>query len=330
MRTLRTRVAACALAAGLALSFQAAAQIAAAGPGQAYPARPVRVIVPFAPGGGSDITARRMSHKIGEHFGQQFIVDNRPGAGALVGTRLLVESAPDGYTIMISTSSWMTSATVYRPPFDPVNNIAPIAELGYNPFVLSVHPSLPSRTTQELIALARSRPGQLAYAMSGVGSITHLATELFVHMAQIKMLAVPYKSTGAVIPDLLAGRTQLILSGLVPLQPHIQAGKLRPLAVTTAKRWNTLPAVPTMAEALPGYEVESWYGVVAPKGTPPAIIERLNAAVNKILHEPEMKTNLELEGMAPTGGTPEQFNRRIRSDYERWAKVVTDAGIKPE
>lgn len=327
---LRTRVAACALAAGVALSFPAAAQTAAAGPGQAYPVKPVRVIVPFAPGGGSDIAARVMSQKLAEHFGHPFVAENRPGAGGLVGTEATVKSPPDGYTLMISTSSWVTAAAVHKPAFDPIANLAPIAEVGYNPLVLSVHPSLPSRTTQELIALARSKPGELAVATPGAGSITHLATQFFLSMARIKVLAVPYKSTGAAMTDLITGRIQFVLGGLVPLQPFIQSGKLRPLAVTTAKRWSTLPEVPTVAETVPGYEVESWYGVVAPRGTPPAIIERLNAAVNKILRQPEMRKNLESQGMAPSGGTPEQFVKRVRSDYERWVKVVTDAGIKPE
>ena len=325
------RIAACALVAGLGVSCHAAAQTASTGPNQAYPTKPVRVIVPFAPGGGSDIAARVMSHKLTEQFGQQFIVENRPGAGGLVGVGVLVKSAPDGHTIMISTSSWMTAAALYKPAWDPVSNISPVVVVGYNPLVLSLHPSLPCKTTNELIALARAKPGELAFATPGVGAITHLAMELFVHMAKIKMLAVPYKSTGgAAMTDLIEGRTQLILGGLVPLQPSIQAGKLRPLAVTTAKRWTTLPNVPTIAETLPGYEVDSWYGVVAPRGTPPAMIERLNAAVNAILKEPDMKKHLEAEGMASLGGTPEQFNKRIHRDYERWVKVVKDAGIKAE
>ena len=201
------RIAACAPAAVLTVSFQADAQTPATGSAQAYPIKPVRVIVPFSPGGGSDIAARVMSTKLAEQFGQQFIVDNRPGAGGLVGVGVTVKSVPDGYTIMISTSSWMTAAAMYKPAWDPVNNVTAIAEVGYNPLVLSVHPALPSRTTRELIALARSKPGQLAYAMAGVGSITHLAMELMISMAQIRMLAVPYKGTGAVMTDLLAGQT---------------------------------------------------------------------------------------------------------------------------
>lgn len=297
---------------------------------QGYPAKPVRVIVPFAPGGGSDIAARVMSQKLAEHFGQPFVAENRAGAGGLVGTEVTVKSPPDGYTIMISTSSWVTAAAVHKPAFDPIANLAPIAEIGYNPLVLSVHPSLPSRSARELIALARAKPGELAVATPGAGSITHLATEYFLSMARIKVLAVPYKSTGAAMTDLITGRVQFVLGGLVPLQPHIQAGKLRPLAVTTATRWKTLPDLPTVAETVPGYEVESWYGAVAPRATPPAIIDRLNAAVNSILQQADMRKNLEAQGMAPSGGASEQFNKRVRSDYERWVRVVKEANLKAE
>ncbi|HZN26562.1 MAG TPA: tripartite tricarboxylate transporter substrate binding protein [Burkholderiales bacterium] len=297
---------------------------------QAYPAKPVRVIVPFAPGGGSDITARLMSQKLAEHFGQSFVADNRPGAGGLVGAEVAAKAPPDGYTIMISTSSWVTAAAIHKPAFDPISSLAPIAEIGFNPLVLSVHPALPCRTTKELIALARSKPGELAVATPGVGSITHLATELFVAMARIKTVMVPYKSTGATMSDVITGRTQFIVGGLLPLQPYLQPGKLRAIAVTTAKRWPTLPDVPTVGETLPGYEVESWYGAVAPRATSSAVIERLNAAMNAILQQPEMKKNLESQGMTPTGGSTEQFNRRVRNDYERWIAVVKEAGIKPE
>lgn len=297
---------------------------------QAYPAKPVRVVIPFAPGGGSDITARIMSQKLTEQLGQSFVPDNRPGAGGLVGAEVVVKSPPDGYTIMISTSSWVTSAAIHKPAFDPISNLSPIAEIGFNPLVVSVHPSLPCRTTKELIALARSKPGELAVATPGVGSITHLATELFVSMGKLQVVTVPYKSTGATMSDVLTGRTQFIIGGLLPLQPYIQPGKLRALAVTTAKRWPTLPDVPTVGETLAGYEVESWYGAVAPKGIPATTIDRLNTAINTILQHPDMKKSFESQGMLPTGGTSEQFNRRVRTDYERWVAVVKQAGIKPE
>jgi tripartite-type tricarboxylate transporter receptor subunit TctC len=290
----------------------------------------VRVIVPFATGGGSDITARNMSMKLTGELNQQFIVENKPGAGGVVGLETLIKSPPDGYTIMISTSSWSTAAALSKPSFDPVSDIAPVIEIGFNPLVLSLHPSVPAKTPKELISLAKARPGQLAFATPGIGAITHLAMELMLHMAKIDLLSVPYKSTGATTTDLLAGRTQLILGGLVPLQPYIQAGRLRPIAVTTAKRWHSLPDVAAMAEALPGYEVESWFGIVMPKGVPPAVLERMNAAANKILRDPDVKKNLEGEGMAIVGGSTEQFSKRIRNDHTRWVKLVREAKLKGE
>lgn len=314
------RCAACALIAGAAIAFTAAAQ--------SYPARPVRVIVPFAAGGGSDFAARLVTQGIFKELGHPFVIDNRPGAGALVGTKILVESVPDGYTIMISTSSWLTSAAMSKPAFDPINNITPIVEFGYNPFVLAVHPSLPVKTTREFIALARSRPGELAYGHSGAGSITHLATVLFVHMAKIDVLAVPYKSGGAVLPDLLSGRIQSILSGLGNVLPHAQSGKLRLLGVSSAQRASALPDVPALADAVPGYSVISWFGAVAPKGTPPAIVEHLNAAINKIIKYPEFRKNAAVSGMTITGGTTEDINKLVRGDYERWARLVKEANIK--
>jgi tripartite-type tricarboxylate transporter receptor subunit TctC len=297
---------------------------------QEYPAKLVRVIVPFAPGGGSDITARQVSYKLSESLKQQFVVDNRGGAGGLIGMELTAKSLPDGYTIMIMSGSFSASSATHKPAFDPINTIVPVIEFGFTPFVLSVHPSLPSKTAKELFALARSKPGQLVYASSGVGGLTHLATELMLNMAKLQMIHVPYKSTGAAMADLLSGQAQLIVGSLLPTLPHFQTGKLRPLAVTTAKRWYSLPNVPTLAETLPGYEVELWFGMMAPRGTPAAVIDRLNSVVNKILQEAEMKKNLEAQGMVASGGTPERFGKRIRGDYENWIKVVRERNIKPE
>lgn len=305
---------------------------ASAFPAQAqdYPAKPVRVIVPFAPGGGSDITARQIAQKYTEHLKQQFLVDNRGGAAGLIGMELTVKSPPDGYTIMVMSGSFSATPATHKPAFDPINNIIPIVEAGTTPFVLTVHPSLPSKTAKELIALARSKPGELVYATPGIGSHTHLATELILNMAKIQMLGVPYKSTGAAMTDLLSGQCQLIVGSLLPVVPHFSTGKLRPLAVTTAKRWYSLPDVPPLADTLPGYEVELWFGVMAPKGTPRTIVDKLNATANKFLMEAEMKKNLEAQGMIPSGGTPEKFGERIRKDYDRWVKVVREQNIKPE
>lgn len=297
---------------------------------QTYPSKTVRVIVPFAPGGGSDITARQFSAKLSEALGQQFVADNRGGAGGLIGMELTAKAAPDGYTIMMMSGSFAATSALHKPAWSPINAIIPVAEFGFTPFALTVHPSLPTKTTKELIALARSKPGGLSYASTGIGGITHLATELFLSMAKIKMVNVPYKSTGAAMTELLSGQVPIIVGSLLPVVPFIESGKLRALAVTTAKRWYSLPNVPTVAETLPGYDVELWFGAMAPRGTPAANINRLNAAINKALEQPDMKKNLEVQGMIGTGGTPEKFGERIRRDYDRWVKLVDEVKIKVE
>jgi tripartite-type tricarboxylate transporter receptor subunit TctC len=316
----------------VALPWLCAGVMLGAGAAQAqqYPAKVVRVIVPFAPGGGSDITARQVSAKLTEALGQQFIVDNRGGAAGIIGMEMVSKAPPDGYTIMMMSGSFSATAATHRPAFDPINTIIPVAEFGITPFVLTVHPSLPPKTTKEFIALARAKPGGLTYASSGIGGLTHMATELFANMAKIKMVHVPYKSTGAAMTDLLSGQAPIIVGSLLPIVPHLGTGKLRALAVTTAKRWYSLPNVPTVAETLPGYEVELWFGAMAPRGTPQPIIDRLNATINKALETPEMKKNLEAQGMIATPNTPQKFGERIRREYDRWVKVVKESGIKPE
>jgi tripartite-type tricarboxylate transporter receptor subunit TctC len=313
-------------------TFAACALVMAAAPvcGQQYPTKVVRVIVPFAPGGGSDITARQFSQKLSDALGQQFIVDNRGGAGGIIGMEMTARAVPDGYTIMMMSASFSATSALNKPPFDPINSIVPVAEFGITPFVLTIHPSVPAKTTKELIALARSTKGGLTYASTGIGSITHLSTELFLNMANIKMVHVPYKSTGSAMGDLLSGQVPIIVGSLLPVVPHVASGKLRALAVTTAKRWYSLPNVPTLGETLPGYEVELWFGAMTPRGTPQPIIDRINGAVNKALEQPEMKKNLEQQGMVPTGGTPQKFGDRIHKEYDRWVKVVQQANIKPE
>jgi len=296
---------------------------------QQYPAKPVRVVVPFAPGGGSDITARQFSNKLSEYLGQQFVVDNRGGAGGLIGMEQTAKAPPDGYTIMMMSGSFSATSAVQRPAFDPINSIIAVAEFGYTPFVLAVHPSLPAKTVKELISLARTTKGGLSYAGTGLGGATHLATELFSSMAKIKMVAIQYKSTGAAMSDLLGGQVPVIVGSLLPVTPHLPTGKLRALGVTTAKRWHTLPDVPAIAETIPGYEVVLWFGTMTPRGTPQPIIQQLNAAINKALQDPAVKQTLERDGMTPSGGTPQDFDRRIRQDYERWTKVVKEVGLKP-
>ena len=295
---------------------------------QQYPTKPVRVIVPFAPGGGSDITARVFSAKLSEILGQQFVVDNRGGAGGLIGMELTARAPADGYVIMMMSGSFAATSAVQKPAFDPINNIVAVAEFGYTPFVLTIHPSLPAKTTKELIQLAKTTKGGLSYAGTGTGGATHLATELFSSMAKIKMVAIQYKSTGAAMTDLLSGQVPVIVGSLLPVTPHLQTGKLRGLAVTTAKRWYTLPNVPTIAETLPGYEVVLWFGAMAPKGTPQPIMDRLNQGINKALQDPAVKKNLEGDGMMASGGPASNFDSRIRKDYERWTRVVKEANIQ--
>ncbi len=217
-----------------------------------------------------------------------------------------------------------------RPAFDPINSIVAVAEFGYTPFVLTIHPSLPAKTTKELIALARTTKGGLSYAGTGIGGATHLATELFSSMAKITMVTIPYKSTGAAMSDLLSGQVPVIVGSLLPVTPHLSSGRLRGLAVTTAKRWHTLPNLPTVAETVPGYEVVLWFGTMAPRGTPQPIIDRLNAAINKALVDPADEEESRRRRHASQRRHTAAFDERIRKDYDRWLRVVKEAGLKPE
>ncbi len=321
--TVSTNLLACmTLAAGVSTAFEAWSQ--------AWPAKPVRVIVPFAPGGGADLTARPISQKLTEALGQSFVVDNRGGAGGAIGMELTAKAPPDGYTIMSVSGSFSATAATRKLPYDPFDAIVPVVELGYAPNVLVVHPSLPAKTTRQLIDLARASRTRLAYASSGTGGLTHMATELFASMAGIKMVHIPYKSTGAAMPELIAGQTQVMVAGMLGSQPFYESGKLRAIAVTTAKRWPSLPQLPAIAETLPGYEAGTYYGMFVPKGTPQAVIDRLNAEVNRILTDGSIKKTLEAQGMAPSGGPPSRLAERSKREYEGWVKVVRETGLKVE
>ena len=297
---------------------------------QGWPAKTVRVIVPFGPGGGADLTARPVAQKLSEALGQQFVVDNRGGAGGAIGMELTAKSPPDGYTIMSVSGSFSATSATRKLPFDPFDALIPVVELGYAPNVLVVHPALPAKSTKELVALARANPGTLIFASTGVGGLTHMATELFAIKAGIKMIHVPYKSTGIAMPELLAGQTQIMVAGMLGAQPFYTSGRLRALAVTTPKRWPSLPDLPAIAETLPGYDSGTYYGMFLPKGTPPAIVTRLNTEVNKILQDGGIKNTLEAQGMAPAGGTPAAFAARVKKEYDDWVKVVREAKLKIE
>ena len=297
---------------------------------QQYPSRPVRVIIPFAPGGGSDILARQLAPKLNEYFGQSFVVDNRGGAGGLIGTELAAKAVPDGYTLIVHSGSYAANAALYKSTSVPVSAFATVVEIGYSPFLVAVHPSVPARTIAELMAHSKQTPGKLSYGTGGTGSITHLATELLALRGGVKWVHVPYKASALALVDLVAGQTQLIVGSMLPTLPHIKTGRLMGIAVTTAERWPATPNFPTVGETFPGYDVELWFGMWAPKGTPAAVVEQLNAAINKALREPDIEKNLAAAGFRITGGTPQRFAERIRKDVARWNKVVTDGGLKPE
>lgn len=297
---------------------------------QSWPTKSVRVIVPFAPGGGADLTARPVSQKLSEALGQPFVVDNRGGAGGAIGMELTAKAAPDGYTVMSVSGSFSATAATHKLPYDPFDALLPVVELGYAPNVLVVHPALPVKTTHELVALARANPGKLVYASTGVGGLTHMATELFASMAGLKMIHVPYKSTGVAMPEILAGQTQIMIAGMLGAQAFFVSNRLRALGVTTARRWPTLPNIPAIAEVLPGYDTGTYYGMFLPKGTPAAIVNRLNAEVNKILQDGGIKNTLEAQGMAASGGTPAKFAERVKKEYDDWVKVVRVARLKIE
>ena len=299
--------------------------------GQDYPNKPVHVIAPFAPGGGTDFIARFVAQKLSERLGQQFIVENRPGAGGNLGAELALKSVPDGYTLLVISGSYTVNPSLYKLSFDPVNDITAIIQLSQGPFLVAVHPSLPVKSVKELIDLAKKQPGKLSYASSGQGSITQLATELFLDMAKIKIVHIPYKGTGPALNDTIAGQTQLIFGSVATTLQYVKAGRLRGLAVTTPKRIPAATELPTMVEAgVPGYEVVLWHGLIGPKGIPKAIVDRINAEATQILQSKAMADALAADGVAPAGGTPEQFRATIRTDIERWQKVVQHAGIKLE
>jgi tripartite-type tricarboxylate transporter receptor subunit TctC len=296
-----------------------------------YPTRPIHVIVPFAPGGGSDFIARFMGVRLGELLGKPLVVENKPGAGGALGAEVGVKAAPDGYTLTVIASSYTVNPAIRKVNFDSANDITPIIQFSQGPLLVLVHPSLGVNTLQELIAVAKKKPGEINFATSGQGSIIHAATELFNVRAGIKMTHIPYRGTGPALISILAGETQVFFSSPATAMPHVQAGKLKVLAVTTAKRLPALPAVPTVQEAgVPDYDVTLWHGLIAPKGVPQPIVDRLNKAANETLKLSEAAEKLATDGVAPAGGTPEQFGATIRKEVEVWKKLAADGIIKGE
>jgi tripartite-type tricarboxylate transporter receptor subunit TctC len=306
--------------------------IACAQAQQDYPTRPIRIVVPSSPGGGTDILARQIAQKLTERWGQPVIVDNRPGAGQMIGIELVAKAAPDGYTLVMTATPLALNTVLYKKvPYDPVRDFAPISQVAAMPNIIVTHPALPARTVRELIALARSRPGQLVYASSGVGTGPHLSMELFLTMAGVKMGHVPYKGTNPGMIDTMAGQVQVLMSTLLPPLPHIKTGRLRALGVTGSKRVSSLRDVPTIAEAgVPGYEVVGWYGIAAPANTPRDVINKLYSEIANILKSPETREKLAADGAEAVGSTPEQFAAFIQSEIDKWSRVVKSSGIKVE
>jgi tripartite-type tricarboxylate transporter receptor subunit TctC len=299
---------------------------------QQYPARPVRLIVPYPPGGGTDTLARVVSQKLSETLGQQVVMDNRPGAGANIGMELAARSAPDGYTLVLATISNAISTSLYsRLNYDLVRDFAPVTLLATTPHLLAVHPSLPVGSVKDLIALAKARPGQLVYSSAGSGTPTHLAGELFDYMAGVNMTHVPYKGGGPSVVALLGGEVTASFATMPSVLPHVKSGKLRGVAVTTSRRSPSAPNLPTVAESgLPGFDMGSWYGLMAPAGTPAAVVSHLNAETIKVLKLADVKQRLDNSGFDALVSTPEEYAAYTRTEIDKWAKIVKASGARAE
>lgn len=308
------------------------AQISSPASGQAYPSKPVRVILGLAPGGGADIVARATAQKLGESFGQSFVVDNRPGAGGAVAGALTARAPADGYTIMLVSASFGIAAVLHdKLPYDAVKDFAPIILIATSPQVLVVHPSVPARTVKELVALAKARPGKLNYGSSGVGGSIHLAGELFKLTAGVDIVHIPYKGSGPALTDLIGGQVDLVFSGIISVVPHVKSKRVRALAVTSARRSKVLPDIPTLAEdGLIGSDAVSWYGLVAPAATPHDIVARLNSEMSRALVSPEFRARLAADGAEEAGGAPDQLAAHIQAEIAKWTRVVQQAKIRME
>jgi tripartite-type tricarboxylate transporter receptor subunit TctC len=305
------------------------AAIPAARAQSSYPERPIRMIVPFAPGGGSDISARTMSTELGQALGTTIVIDNRPGAGSTLGADIASKASPDGYTLFLGNISMAFNAALYKKlPFNALRDFAPISLATEQPNIIVIHPSVPANTLQEFTALAKSQPGKMTYGSAGLGSGTHLAMEMLMMSQKIKLIHVPYKGTGPAVAALLGNETNAFMSTFASALPHVKANRLRALAVTTKKRADTLPDVPTVEQSgVPGFEYATWYGVLAPAATPKPIIDKLNKAIVGVLSNPDMKDRYAKQGVTALPTTSAEFSKLFRSETEKWAKVVREAKI---
>jgi len=315
------------LAMSTALAWSSAARAQ-----QAYPAKPIRLILPFPPGGSTDIVARLIGQKLTESWGQPVLIENRPGAGGNIAAETAARAAPDGYTLFQVNVANAIGATLYpKLSYDLITSFAPVIQLATTPYVLLAHPTVPAKNTAELIALAKARPGQLNYASAGGGSATHLSGELLKSMAGVNIVHVPYKGTGPAVTALLSGEVDLYFATVPAALPLVEAKKLRALGVTSARRSPLMRDVPAIAEAgLKGYETSTWHGILAPAGTSPEIVVKLNAEIARVLAQPAVKERLVGQGLDPVGGTPEQFGAYLKTEISKWAVVVKASGARPE
>ena len=298
---------------------------------QNYPAKPIRLIVPFPPGGSNDIVGRMIAAQLGDRLGQSVVVDNRGGAGGTIGTDMAAKAAPDGYTLLLISVAHAFNPAMYKKlPYDPEKSFAPIGLVAAGPVALMVHPSVPAASVKELIALAKAKPGELNYATAGVGSFQHLASELFKLQTGVNIVHIPYKGGGPAMMDTIAGQAQINMASLIQVIPHAKSGKLRLLATSGAKRSSLFPDVPTVAETVPGYDATNWWGLVAPLGTPAAVVTKLHSELEVLLKSAETKKRLESEGADVVRMDPAQFGRFISAEMVKWTKVVREAGITAE
>ena len=304
------------------------AAAACAQPSDSYPTKPIRLIVPFLPGGSNDIIGRYLANHLSERFGKQVVIDNRGGAGGLIGTETAANAVADGHTLLMISVAYTMNAAIYKLPYDSAKSFARVAQLGTGPAVLAMYPGLPVNSVKEFMALAKAKPNTLVYATAGIGSFQHFASELFRTSAGLSMVHVPYKGGGPAMIDTIAGQAHISIGSLIQFLPHFRSGKLKALGTGGAKRTAVLPDVPAIAEDLPGYEANNWWGILAPAATQPAIVRKLNVEINRVMQLPETQKRFASEGADPVSGTPDDFSRLITTEMVKWAKVAKTANIK--
>ncbi|MGH8619602.1 MAG: tripartite tricarboxylate transporter substrate binding protein [Burkholderiales bacterium] len=327
----RAHLLACAWGCAAAVVLPAAAQTPSTGSGPAFPIKPIRIVVPFTPGGPNDILARMAGQHLTAVWGQQVVVDNRPGGGTIIGTDTVAKAPPDGHTLLMVATAFASTPSLHaKLPYDTARDFTPVIQMVSSPNVLVVHPSLPAKNVKELIAVAKARPGQIAFASGGTGSLTHLAGELVRLSAGAPMTHIPYKGAAPATVALIGGEVSWMFGTILPTLPHVKSGKLRAIAVSGSQRVDVLPGVPTVAETLKGFDASSWYGLFAPAATPLDIIAKLNREVAAGLNVPEVRARLAQEGTVVVAGTPEQFGALVKADMAKWARVIREAGIQQE